>query len=365
MPAYKDEKRKTWLVKFKYKDWQGNSKAITKRGFATKREALEWEAQFKLNQTGDTDMYFEEFVERYKKDLFPRIKLSTSITKSNIIDHRITPYFKNKKISEITTTDVINWQNEMIAYVIPKTGKHFTKSYLKTLHNQLSAILNYGVRFFDLKSNPAAKVGNMGSEKEIKLNFWTREEYERFREEMMDRPLAYYCFETLYWTGMREGELLALTLNDIDFEGKKINIDKTYHYLNGQDIITDPKTVKSKRIIAIPDFLADELKDYVKMCYELNPTDRLFPVRKSFLAKNLHGGATRAGLKQIRVHDLRHSHVSLLIDMGYGAVAIADRVGHESIDITYRYAHLFPSVQKDMAEKLNEISGGKKDVGEK
>ena len=68
----------------------------------------------------------------------------------------------------------------------------------------------------------------------------------------------------------------------------------------------------------------------------------------------MNRGCRASGVKRIRVHDIRHSHVSLLIDMGFSAVAIADRVGHESIDITYRYAHLFPSKQAEMANKLDD-----------
>ena len=355
MPAYKDDNKKTWTEKFKYKNWMGETKYICKRGFQTKREAVEWETNFKLEKADDVNITFEDFVNRYKDDMYPRIKQSTSITKDNIINNRILPYFAKKIVTEITTTDVIRWQNEMIRFVDPKTGKHFSKSYLKTLHNQLSAIMNYGVRFFGFKENPAAKVGNMGSEKEIELNFWTKEEYLSFSEEIMDEPIAYYCFETLYWTGMREGELLALNLSDIDFEKMTISISKTFHRIKGKDVITSPKTYKSNRVISIPEFLRDELKEYCEMIYSPKEKERLFPVNKWYLSKHLTKGAERVGLKHIRVHDLRHSHVSLLIDMGYSAVAIANRLGHESIEITYRYAHLFPDVQKQMSEKLNEL----------
>lgn len=212
MPTYKDEKRKTWTVKFKYKDWRDDEKWICKRGFPTKKEAIEWEANFKLNNSGDMDMIFADFVERYKKDLLPRIKVSTSITKNYIIDNEIIPYFGHKKVTDITKSDVIQWQNYIISFKDPKTGEPYSKSYLKALHNQLSAIFNYAVKFFDLRENPAAKVGNMGSENEIQIDFWTKSEYLKFAETMMDNPLAYYCFQTLYWTGMRSGELLALTV---------------------------------------------------------------------------------------------------------------------------------------------------------
>jgi len=148
---------------------------------------------------------------------------------------------------------------------------------------------------------------------------------------------------------------MALTEKDFNFAAKTVSITKTFQRIKGKDIITDPKTPKSRRIVKMPDFLCEEIQDYFQMCYKLRATDRAFPVTKSLLYNNIVSGAKRAGLHRIRVHDLRHSHVSLLINMGFSAVAIADRMGHESIDITYRYAHLFPSVQSQMADQLDQI----------
>lgn len=358
MPAYKDDERNTWFVKFQYKKWNNEKKWITKRGFRTKREALQWEKEFQLQQQGSIEMSFANFVNVYREDRTPRLKESTTVMKDNIIDTKLIPFFGKKSIQEITTRDVMQWQNEMLRYRDPKTGKPYSKSYLKTIHNQLSAIFNHAVRHYKLKENPAMLVGNMGSEKGIEMKFWTKEEYLRFAEEMMDEPTAYYCFQVLYWCGIREGELLALTLEDVDFKNKTIRINKTFQHIKGRDIITDPKTPKSKRTIQIPDFLVIELQDYVNMIYDLNPKERLFPVNKNYLYRMMKKGSETAGLQKIRVHDLRHSHVSLLIHLGYSAVAIADRVGHESVDITYRYSHMFPSVQKDMADKLNQMMEG-------
>lgn len=355
MPAYKDDERNTWFVKFQYKNWKNEKKWVTKRGFKTKREALQWEKEYQLKQQGSIEMSFADFVNVYREDRTPRLKESTSIMKDNIIDTKLVPYFGSKPMQEITTRDVMQWQNEMLRYRAPKTGKPYSKSYLKTIHNQLSAIFNHAVRHYKLKENPAMLVGNMGSDKNIQMQYWTKEEYLRFADAMMDEPLAYYCFEVLYWCGIREGEMMALTLEDIDFEHGKLSINKTFQHLKGKDVITDPKTPKSKRIIQMPNFLAEELWDYVNMIYDMNPTDRLFPVCKSYLYRMMKKGAEETGLKKIRVHDLRHSHVSLLIHMGYSAVAIAERVGHESVDITYRYAHLFPTVQQDMASKLDQM----------
>ena len=245
----------------------------------------------------------------------------------------------------------------MLAYR-NEENKPYSSSYLKTLHNQLSAIFNYAVRFYDLRSNPASKAGNMGSEERKEMLFWTKEEYQKFSEVMMDKPLSYYAFQMLYWTGIREGELLALTPADFDFEKGTVKISKTYQRLKGQDVITSPKTKKSNRTVQMPDLLCTEMQEFFGMQYGLKKKDRVFTVTKSYLHHEMDRGAKEAGVKRIRIHDLRHSHISLLIDMGFSAVAIADRVGHESIEITYRYAHLFPSKQKEMAVKLDFMNKG-------
>ena len=197
----------------------------------------------------------------------------------------------------------------------------------------------------------------MGKKKNREMLFWTKDEYLKFADVMMDKPLSYYAFEMLYWTGIREGELLALTPEDFDFEKQTVTINKSFQHLNGRDIITSPKTEKSNRTIKLPNFLCDEIQDYLKMLYDVGLDDRMFPVTKSYLYREMERGSKQAGIKRIRIHDIRHSHVSLLIDMGFSATAIADRVGHESIDITYNYAHLFPSKQTEMAEKLDMERG--------
>ena len=194
----------------------------------------------------------------------------------------------------------------------------------------------------------------MGSEEHKEMLFWTTEEYKKFAEVMMEKPRSYYAFEMLYWCGIREGELLALTPADFDFEKKTVRINKSYQRMHGEDVITSPKTKKSNRTIKMPDFLCEEMKDYFSQLYGLKKKDRIFTITKSYLHHEMDRGAEKAGVKRIRIHDLRHSHVSLLIDMGFSVVAIGDRVGHESELITLDYAHLFPSKQDEMARKLNE-----------
>ena len=282
----------------------------------------------------------------------PKLKLNTWLTKESIIQKKILPYFGKRKLSEITAKDVMDWQNAIRGLTDAK-GKPYSPTYLKTVHNQLSALFNHAVRYYGLQVNPAAKAGNMGVEERREMLFWTKDEYLKFADAMMDKPLSYYAFEMLYWCGIREGELLALTPTDFDFEAGTVSINKSYQRLKGKDVITTPKTKKSNRVIKMPKFLCGEMEDYLKMFYSTGANERIFPVSKHYLHHEMDRGAKAAGVKRIRIHDLRHSHISLLIDMGFTALAIADRVGHESIDITYRYAHLFPTRQTEMADKLD------------
>ena len=357
MPVFKNEDNGTWYVMARYVNWKGERKQKCKRGFATKKEAQEWERMFQLQNSSDLDMSFEAFTELYIKDVKNRLKENTWLTKEHIIRTKILPFFGKLKISEISTKEIITWQNEMLAYRDEKK-KPYSQTYLKTLHNQLSAIFNHAVRYYELHSNPAAKVGSMGSEEHREMLFWTREEYKKFAFEMMDKPVSFYAFEMLYWCGIREGELLALTPADFDFGKETVTINKSYQRLHGEDVITTPKTKKSNRTIKMPHFLCEEMQEYLGMLYGLKKKDRIFTVTKSYLHHEMDRGAKAAGVKRIRIHDLRHSHISLLIDMGFSAVAIADRVGHESIEITYQYAHLFPSKQTEMAKRLDDLGKG-------
>ena len=249
--------------------------------------------------------------------------------------------------------DIIKWQNEMREYRDP-AGKPYSPTYLKTVQAQLSCLFNHAVRFYELPSNPVHKAGALGSEDSEEMLFWTKEEYLQFIPTMANKPYSYYAFELLYWCGIRMGELRALTAEDFDFEKNIVSITKSYQKIKGRDVITKPKTKKSIREVYMPKQVAREMEDFISSIYGLQPDERLFPISKSYLHHEMDRGVKACGVKRIRIHDLRHSHVSLLIDMGFSAVAIGNRVGHESEKITYRYAHLFPSVQGEMAEALDD-----------
>ena len=232
MSVYKDNKTGTWRVLYRYTDLNGERKQTSKRGFATKKEATLWEREQMLKQDSKLDMTFASFYEIYEHDKRMRVKENTWESKVHIARTKILPYFGKRKLDEIEPKDVIAWQNIMMK-AKDSRGKSYSENYLKTVHSQ-------------------ARAGTMGSEHRKEMLFWTKEEYLKFAEAVMDKPISYYAFELLYWSGIRLGELLALTPADFDFEKSTLTINKSYQRLKGKDVITSPKTPKSNRTIKMP-----------------------------------------------------------------------------------------------------------------
>ena len=166
--------------------------------------------------------------------------------------------------------------------------------------------------------------------------------------------------EKIFRFYLTKAELLALTPQDIDFDNKVIRITKSYQRLEGKDVITDPKTPKSKRNVSMPDFLCEELKEYIGRLYGFLPTDRIFHLTKSFLHHEMTRGAGKAGVKRIRIHDLRHSHASLLISkLEVQPKLVSERLGHEKIQTTLdTYSHLYPDQSRNLADQLNGLVDG-------
>lgn len=346
----------SWEVQCWYRDCFGERHKKHKRGFATKAEAKKWERECLLKAEGSPQMTFSDFIKVYEADKKPQLKLNTWLTKKAIIEKKILPFFGPKKLNEITAQDVITWQNALAKAVIPSTGKPYSKTYIRTVANQLSAILNHAVKYYGLAKSPYAKVDKVKKAKPLNVDFWTKDEYLRFADAIMDKPLSFTAFELLYFTGIREGELLALMPSDFDFDKNLLRITRSYQRIHGEDVVTDPKTAKSVRAIAVPDFVIDEVKEFITL-EGIQADERMFKVTKSYLYREMRRGCAVSGVKVIRIHDIRRSHVSLLIDLGFSALAIADRMGHEAVDITYRYADLFPNVQTDMARALENLEG--------
>ena len=353
MPVYKDKERGTWYAAFYYKDWTGVRKHTVKRGFRTKGEASKFEKDFLDTLQRSSDITFGALVANYLDHLEPRIKPTTMGTKCNIINTKIMPYFERLRVCDIDTITVINWQNTILAYRDDK-GEPYSQTYIKTIHSQLSAILNYAVKHYGLVQNPCYLVGAIGKNNADEMDFWTKAEFDRFIA-CVNKPAYKLFFNILFYTGMRSGEALALTPEDI-YEDRRINICKNFAIVDGEQVFLTPKTDKSKRIITIPNFLYDDILEYLGSLYGLHYDDRIFYFTKSSAARVFHACAKKAGVKEIRMHDLRHSHASLLIDMKVDIKQISERLGHNSVKVTWDiYSHLYPEKDTELALRIDEL----------
>ena len=352
MPVYKESDSNTWRSQFYYTDWTGKKHKKNKRGFKTKREAQQYEAEFVKQARADMDMMLSSFVEVYLKDKEVELKQRTLRNKRYMFETHVIPYLGNKKMNEITASDILAWQKAV------KDSKDYSDAYLRMLQNQVTALFIHAQRIYYLKDNPCKRVKKMGRSDNRSLNFWTLEEYRKFIDTFDKGSMHYLMFELLFWTGMREGELLALTKSDIDVGQMTLRINKTYFRLHGEDVITTPKTDSSIRTIDLPKFLVDEVQDYWSKLYK-HPSDaRLFPVVAEALQHIMARHIKKAEIKKIRVHDLRHSHCAYLINQGVQPLIIKERLGHKDIKVTLNtYGHLYPSEQKRVANLLNDLNG--------
>lgn len=298
-------------------------------------------------------MKLANFVEVYFNDKGTRLKERSIMTKRTLIETKIIPYFGEKAMNEITAVDIIKWQNMLM-------NQEYSPTYLRMIQNQLTALFNHAERFYDLRDNPCKKVDKMGRSNARELNFWTKDEYEVFIKGFGAEDEMYrIIFQMLFWLGCRIGEALALTSSDIDLEKATISVTKTYYRRNKTDYITSPKTESSNRKITIPKFLQGEIKEYLDRQYELAPDERIFPITDRAVQKKMKQKTEETNLNPIRVHDLRHSHIALLIEKGLQPLIIAQRVGHDSVNTTMNiYGHLYPNKQKEVADLLNAEATG-------
>lgn len=346
MPAYYDKTTKTWYCKFYYTDYTGAKKQKFKRGFKLQREAKEWERSFLEKQQGTPDMTFQSLYDIYIEDMSHRLKQSTLDGKIMVFTTRILPYFKDKRINAITPADIRSWQNEQIS-------KGYSLAYLDRINNMMVTIMNYAVNYYNLPSNPCNKAGKMGK-RTRSLSFWTLEQYQLFLQQVTDIT-ARTALQVLFYSGMRFGELLALTLGDLDFKTNTIHINKTLLHKTSGDIINSPKTENGVRDVVMPESIMQELREYTKKLYGIRPKDRIFTFTKSLIRGNMQRGSAAVGIPFIRIHDLRHSHVSLLINMGCTPFLVAERIGDTVQLVMNVYGHLYPNKHQEVAENLNQL----------
>lgn len=355
MPVYKDKTTGTYYTRFYYYDHTGTRRQKHKRGFQLQREAKEWERSFLEKHSGSPSMTFASMSALFLEDKKTNNKLISYQTRKNRIDNWILPTFGSKAIETITPADIRKWQNDL-KNAKKKDGSPYSPAYLNNIVLECSEVFNYAVRFYGLRSNPIKIAGNTAGHKVKRIDFWTQEEFKTFIDTFAPEDPYKTLFIVLYYTGMREGELLALTPADIDYDAGMITVNKTYHMIAGKDVVTPPKTAKANRCVTMPPFLADVLKTHQTRLYGIRQHDRLFPYADTTIDRKMREHTKIAGLKKLTVHGLRHSHASLLIELGFSALLVAERLGHENVSTTLNtYSHLFPSKQSEVADRLQRL----------
>lgn len=355
MGVYKDEKTGTWFVKCYYTDYTGTKKQKMKRGFALQREAKDWERDFLLKQAAQPSMPFRTLAELYLEDKKAHTKLITYETKKNRIDKWILPFFSDKPVDAITAADIRKWQADL-KEARNANDKPLSPGYMQNLVTELSSIFNFAVRIYGLTVNPCQIAGNAVGKKQKSLTFWTKEEFDRFINTFDKQDPYYVAFLVLYYCGLRIGEFEALSPGDFNFDAGTLTVSKTYHLINGKGVITSPKTEKANRTITLPPFLMECIKRHIARLYAADNSTRLFTSSHSSYARQLEIHTKMAGVRRIRLHDLRHSHASLLIELGFSALLVSERLGHENVSTTLNiYSHLFPSKQSEVAERLEKL----------
>lgn len=352
----KKVKKTTYKCEGSYVDLDGKSHRYHKRGFSTSEEAKEWERTFlmKAKSSIDADITFNDLFKIYMEYKKPSLKESSYYEVDKLYGKHLEPLFGSMKLNSINTKTIDKFKSDLLK-------KEYSNKTLEKIQVRLKAVLKFGyskgyIKDFRLSKFENAKKAN---EKRKEMKFWTPSEFGKFIN-VVNEPVYVAYFNVLYWCGVRSGEALALTWNDIDFNNYMLDISKTYS--KHTKSITTPKTSNSYRSIMIPNVCYDsllELYNIHKKIIGFSDDKFVFnfnkPLDDNSIRKKKDRWIAIAGVKRIRIHDFRHSHVSLLINLGFNAFDIAKRLGH-TVDMVYNvYGHWFTDVQQKMVEKLNEV----------
>ena len=347
MPAYKNNKTGKWETLFYYTDYKNERRKKHRRGFSTKREALEFEREFLAQSQFSIEMTFKSLYSLYHSDMESRIKKTTMETKEYIVNTKLLPFFEKMKVKDIKPIHIRKWQTDLLKM-------EYSKTYLKTIYNQLTAIFNYAIRFHNLDKNPCHIAGSIGKKDADEMQILSLQEFNKMIDCVTDKQNKFF-YIILFWTGMRKGELLALTYEDVDFENKTITINKNFQIVKKERLITDPKTPRGRRVIAVNDIVLNCIKELWSTSYKPNKTDKIFYLSKDSLKRQLDTACKKARVPRIRVHDLRHSHASYLLSNGVNIVILSRRLGHEKVQTTLNiYCHICPSSE----DRLNDVLNG-------
>lgn len=379
MPIYKTDKG--YRVQVNYTDSFGNKKVIVKQNKNTQtlKQAKQVEAEILLKvKSGsglDDNITLDELFEYHLKSAVNDTKKSSVATKIKRYENHVKPYFGHRKINSLTVIDFQNWKNDLLA-----TG--LSIAHLQGIYACLHALLNYAVKYDFLVKNHLSKLGNFKNPNATikEYNVWDVADFEKFAEEVKKTCIEYeenknedyllqwgyyVMYNILFYCGCRKGEVYPLTWNDIDFDNRilKIRRNLIYKIEKGTFLITTPKTKNSIRDIPLPQRLIDVLNEH-RMRYndvygfteEFYVCGGVAPLTDTKLADLCKECAKRAGVKQVTIHGLRHSHASVLLKNKVNVLAVSKRLGHSSVRETMEtYAHLFKETEFEVADLIDAL----------
>lgn len=347
MAVYKDKDRGTYYFIIRVKQLDGKVKQIKKRGFPTKKAAKIAEAEAMIATPSHSGIPFNQLAEEYM-DWYSSRRKQTSVIKINgIINNHLIPEFGDLKLSDIRPKRIIDFHSKLIK-------KKFSANHIQTIHSTLSTLFNYAIKSERMTENPARLAGNVDMKVKKNMNYWLLDEFKQFISYVDDSTL-YTLFMVLYYSGMRKGELLALTWSDVDFETNLISVNKT----SNNRIVSTPKTDSSIRKILMPNHVMDLLRQLKK---EVNPKPSYVvfgeyhsSITASTLVYKFEKYIALSGVKKIKIHDFRHSHASYLINKKTIIGVVASRLGHSNPSTTLNiYSHMYPSTEQEAVLSMED-----------
>ena len=367
MPVYKyydSKKRIKWYVACYYYDTFGHHKHKVKRGFALEKEAKKYEYDFLSNCTNKPTITLKALIDDYLDYLKSRRKPSTYYNKYYLLNKHIIPILGHMRLTDITPKVVIKWENLL-------TKKNYKPTYIYQICTLLGGVLSYAMKTQGLTSNAIWQAGKIGKARAIRNNTWTLRDFNIFIEtldndkynrsnqikRMVNTDTLIVAYNLLFFTGIRLGELLALTCDDIDYKNNSILINKSYQRLHQVDIVSAPKTPSSIRKVDVPAKVMILLHEYIQRLPPEYPSDaRIFyNLGKNNLSRPLKSTAKLAGVPEICIHDLRHSHATLLYNLGIPVKDASVRLGHAKIQTTLDiYTHI-SNTDQSVSQLLDDL----------
>lgn len=336
-----DEVHKTYYVTFRYTDWAGKSKTTTKRGFSTKREAVRYESEFKIKAAGLPTMTVRQLVDEMMESITKRLKPNSIRQKEMLYRLYIVKYLGDMQIAKITPRVIRGWQDNLPTNKSPAT--------IQAANTAFKALLNYAVKYHSLPSNPFDIAGTTGSMRK-RIEIWEASQFDEFLK-VVDKPMYHAIFNLFFYSGLRRGELLALTDDDVDFKNNTIRVDKSMDDIGR---VLPPKTKSSVREISIPQFVMDELRTFRDSFGEEAPK-QFFPTTYALLKMYFTKYQKRTNLPHLSIHGLRHSHASYLIqNTQIPLPTLAKRLGHANANISLSvYSHCYKNSDADIAKMID------------